>query len=307
MYVGLTDWAWYQFLAARSPGEVNFWRPSSKQAFSALAPGELFLFKLHAPRRAIVGGGFFVKYTRLPVSLAWMAFGPDNGEPDREALGQAVLSYRKTSGVGPEPDPEIGNIVLTQPFFFEPSDWIPEPPDWNPATQQGKRYDTASTAGSWLWAEVADRLTRMGLEPFQDATPDGAPADHVRAWALRRLGQGGFRVLVTDAYRRQCAVTGEHTLPVLEAAHIRPVAREGSHEVRNGLLLRADLHILFDRGYVTLDEDYRFVVSPRLEAEYHNGRDYYARTGHRILLPAAVADHPAPELLAWHRQHVFVA
>ena len=71
--------------------------------------------------------------------------------------------------------------------------------------------------------------------------------------------------------------------------------------------MRADLHILFDRGYVTVDEDYRFVVSPRLEAEYHNGRDYYARTGHRILLPDAAAQHPSPELLAWHREHVFVA
>jgi putative restriction endonuclease len=37
-----------------------------------------------------------------------------------------------------------------------------------------------------------------------------------------RLGQGAFRLLVTDAYQRRCAVTGERTLPVLDAAHIRP-------------------------------------------------------------------------------------
>lgn len=307
MYVGLTDWDWYQFLAAREPAEVNFWRPSGRQAFAALAPGEVFLFKLHAPRRAIVGGGFFVKFTRLPVSLAWMAFGEDNGVPDRDTLREAILSYRGNSGTEADHDPEIGNIVLTQPFFFPQEAWIPEPPDW-PAqgAQRGKRYGSESASGARLWAEVAQRLA--GLEPFQgDAGLGGTPAERVRGWALRRLGQGGFRVLVTDAYGRRCAVTGEHTLPVLEAAHIRPVAKAGSHDVRNGLLLRADLHILFDRGYVTFDEDHRFVVSPQLEADYHNGRDYYARTGQRLLLPGSPADHPAPELLEWHRQHVFVA
>lgn len=42
-----------------------------------------------------------------------------------------------------------------------------------------------------------------------------------------RLGQGAFRVLVTDVYGRKCAVTGERTLPALEAAHIRPYAEGG--------------------------------------------------------------------------------
>lgn len=65
---------------------------------------------------------------------------------------------------------------------------------------------------------------------------------------LPRLGQGTFRIVVTDAYERQCAVTGERTLPVLEAAHVRPYGRSGPHDPRNGLLLRSDLHTLFDRG-----------------------------------------------------------
>ena len=59
-----------------------------------------------------------------------------------------------------------------------------------------------------------------------------------------RLGQGSFRVLVTDAYGRQCAATGERTLPVLQAAHIHPYAVGGPHRVDNGLLLRSDLHTL---------------------------------------------------------------
>lgn len=307
MYVGLTDWDWFSFLAARRPEEVNFWRPTGRQAFGALSPGELFLFKLHAPRRSIVGGGIFVKFARLPVSLAWMAFGANNGVANRETLRDAIRRYRATSpDDGSDHDPEIGNIVLASPFFFPREAWIPEPPDWPvQGTQRGKRYDSASLAGAWLWAQVRERLA--AFEEFQEPIQAGIPVERVRAWALRRIGQGTFQVLVTDAYDRRCAVTGEHTLPVLEAAHIRPVAAAGPHDVRNGMLLRADVHILFDRGYLTLDEDYRLVVSPRLQAEYHNGRDYYARMGHQIFLPAADADRPAPDLLDWHRTHVFVA
>ncbi|WP_162470581.1 HNH endonuclease [Desulfosporosinus orientis] len=61
--------------------------------------------------------------------------------------------------------------------------------------------------------------------------------------------------MVTEAYYRRCAITGEKTLPVLEAAHIKPYSLEGSHETNNGLLLRKDLHTLFDRGYITITED----------------------------------------------------
>jgi putative restriction endonuclease len=84
----------------------------------------------------------------------------------------------------------------------------------------------------------------------------------------RRLGQGTFRAAVTDAYDRACAVTQEHSLPVLEAAHIRPYSEGGEHVLNNGLLLRSDLHRLFDRGYVGVDRDQRLMVSDRLRADW---------------------------------------
>jgi len=62
-----------------------------------------------------------------------------------------------------------------------------------------------------------------------------------------------FRVIVTDAYDRRCAMTGERTLPVLEAAHIKPYGSGDPHALENGLLLRSDLHILFDQDYITVD------------------------------------------------------
>jgi putative restriction endonuclease len=100
-------------------------------------------------------------------------------------------------------------------------------------------------------------------------------------------------------------VTREHSLPVLEAAHIRPYGAEGEHSVANGLLLRADVHRLFDTGYVTVMPDRRFVVSRRLADEWENGKAYYAMEGREIAVPARVADRPDPELLRWHNEHVF--
>ena len=71
LYVGITDYEWFQFLAA-SPRieEVNFWQPGGRTNFRAVRPGELFLFKLHAPRNFIVGGGVFTRAEILPTSIA---------------------------------------------------------------------------------------------------------------------------------------------------------------------------------------------------------------------------------------------
>jgi putative restriction endonuclease len=120
-----------------------------------------------------------------------------------------------------------------------------------------------------------------------------------------RLGQGSFRIAVTKAYDEACAVTREHSLPALEAAHVRPYADGGAHALPNGLLLRADIHRLYDAGYVTVTPDYRFRVSGDLSDDFHNGREYERFAGRAITVPRAPADRPNPELLEWHATGVF--
>lgn len=72
----------------------------------------------------------------------------------------------------------------------------------------------------------------------------------------------------------------------MEAAHIRPYADGGVHEAKNGLLLRRDIHSLFDAGYVTVTPDLRFEVSRRIKEEFDNGKHYYALHGHKIDAPS---------------------
>jgi putative restriction endonuclease len=109
---------------------------------------------------------------------------------------------------------------------------------------------------------------------------------------------------VTDIYARRCAVTGERTLPVLEAAHIKPYGRSGPHDPRNGLLLRSDIHTLFDQGYVTVTPERNFEVSRRIKEEFENGWDYYRLQG-PIRTPKPVGWAPAAEFLEWHANNIF--
>ena len=94
-------------------------------------------------------------------------------------------------------------------------------------------------------------------------------------------------------------------MPALEAAHIRPYSDGGEHEASNGLLLRRDIHSLFDSGYVTVTPDLRFQVSRRIREEFANGRHYYALHGQRIVVPDNLGRRPDPVSLSWHNVNRF--
>jgi len=78
-------------------------------------------------------------------------------------------------------------------------------------------------------------------------------------------------------------------------------------QVDNGLLLRSDLHRLFDRGYLTVTKDHHIEVSRRIHEESDNGREYYLLHGRRLRKPARPDYEPAPENLEWHNEHIFLA
>jgi putative restriction endonuclease len=304
IWVGVTDEQWFDRLSLLKPDEVNFWQPSGGRKFAALASGEPFLFKLHSPKNFIVGGGHFVRHSPLPASLAWDAFGEKNGVGSYRELLSRVRHYRRQDD---SVDPVIGCNVLAEPFFLPPAKWIPVPASWAPNIVQGKTYDSTTTEGAALWRAVRQALAHDAVadsaKELLEIEGDRFGSEYL---ARSRLGQGAFRVLVIDAYQRRCAVTGEKTLPVLEAAHIRPYASQGPHRVSNGILLRSDLHKLFDVGYVTVTPDLKLEVSPRLREEWHNGREYYAHHGEQLnFMPADPGNRPSAEFLRWHNEEVF--
>ena len=96
------------------------------------------------------------------------------------------------------------------------------------------------------------------------------------------------------------------TLPVLEAAHIKDYSQSGPHRTNNGLLLRADIHRLFDDGYVTIDPDFNFLVSKRVKEQFENGKEYYRFDGKKLQnLPESLNDLPSEEFIKWHNEQRF--
>jgi putative restriction endonuclease len=217
---------------------------------------------------------------------------------------QRVERYRREP-LDPRGQYTIGCIILQEPFFFAEGDWLPAPADFRPQTVQGKTYDLSTPAGRDLWQRVLARMRRVPEPTVSEPSRPEIPLDGRERPVRQRLGQGAFRVLVTDVYEHRGAVTGEKALPVLQAAHIRPVTQEGPHRVDNGLLLRSDIHALFDEGYVTVMPDPRFLVSQRLKTDFDNGEPYYPLSGKRIWLPGREEDQPGREFLEWHADAVY--
>lgn len=305
LFVAVTDYDWFQLHATKPlVEEVNFWRPSGTAQFKALSIGEPLLFKLHAPRNYIAGGGFFTKFVQLPLRLAWDAFGEGNGVRTLAEARTRIAQYRREP-IGVTEDPRIGCIILCEPFFFPQDQWIPVPADFALNIVSGKTYSTDEESGRALWAQVRDRLRISAAADISPAAATIAAIEGPRYGnpvpVRPRLGQGAFRIVVTDAYERRCAVTGERTLPVLQAAHIRPYSEGGPHDPANGLLLRSDLHTLFDLGYLTVDPDERrLLVSQRIRQEFDNGRHYYALHGSEIRSPIDPAALPSRDNLLYH-------
>ena len=325
VYIANTDYDWYchlSGLAAQHGGldEVNFWRPSGKQVVGYLSFGDPFVFKLKKVHgHAVVGFGLWVAFARLPVQEAWDTFAEKNGAPTLEAVWRRVAQYVKGLPLVPyRPHHPIGCDLLASPIFFPEDAWIRGPADWSDNTVTGRGYDLTRGEGYRIWQACLERaavlsphLPTIGdLAERSQPSPFGNTDPALRYGAEQtirpRLGQGTFRYAVQHAYGK-CAVTHEHSLPALEASHIVPYAAGGRHELPNGLLLRADIHRLFDRGYVTVTPDYRFRVSPRLAQEFHNGKVYYQLRDADLWLPEQEQDCPDPEYLERHNDTVFLA
>lgn len=305
-YVGVTDGRWYRFLAARPElAEVNFWRPGGRHAFRALQPGEPFFFKSHYPHNRIVGGGFFSGFVPMRVSDAWELLGPGNGAASLAEMRAQISRYHP---IALGEDPEIGCVFIRDPRFFPDDATASAPPGFAANIVQGKGYDLRDSALETYFGELLQRVIGVAVElDFAEPWHRPGPVFGDPRLAPYRLGQQAFKAVVMDAYHRRCAITSTHIPPVLQAAHVRPVTEGGEHRLDNGLLLRSDVHTMFDRGYLGVDPRYRLVVSPRLREEFGNGDQFYAKAGQVIDLPARRADRPHREFLEWHLDEVFKA
>ena len=281
---------------------VNYWRPG-KTGFSAIPVGQPVFLRLRHPANVIAGFGFYSETVELPLGITWELFGPRNGAPTQERFESLIRKYRASE----EMYRPLISILLSNVSFL-PLGWrIPwgEAEGWSRNIVALKAYDLSTEPGNRL-LELMDLVGEMRPafleERFQ--MPDGDSRLRHETEVVLREGQAVFRARLLNSYRC-CAVSGEHSLPVLDAAHITPYLGPASNHPQNGLVLRTDIHRLFDAGYVTVTPSLNFLVSPNLRKDFANGEAYYAMQGRRLHLPPDRAHQPSAEALEWHLESRF--
>jgi len=304
MYLGNTDNDWFDFLASmEGVDEVNFWKPSVGN-FRAIREGERFAFRLKSPRNKVGGFGTFVKSSLLPIQWAWEAFGVKNGVPSLSALVEAISRYRTAEVV--TPSTFIVCRVLVEPVFLPPRLWLDVPASWSGSIMQGKVFDSQADEGAQLMQALDDSAAGLGFSGLRGLSEIEQQRYGEPLLVAPRLGQGAFRVAITELYQRRCALTEGKVLPALDAAHIRPYGEGGTHTKSNGILFRKDIHSVFDAGYATIDSDYHFVVSNKVREVFDNGNEYRRLHGVKMRLPDSALDWPDKEALRWHNDHRYL-
>jgi len=164
----------------------------------------------------------------------------------------------------------------------------------NDSVTTKSKMRTRSFSGNVLQKELENAEKIVENEgDFDFINEPDARARISRAIVLRR-GQGAFRRALIEAYEGTCAVTGCTALDVLEAAHIVPYRGEHTNRVDNGLLLRADIHTLFDLGHLWIEEGNIHLVAHLLDTEYGK------LNNRKLRLPRKKADSPSADALAHH-------
>jgi hypothetical protein len=169
--------------------------------------------------------------------------------------------------------------------------------DLRKADKRFEVFQVEVSANEAAWAEASSQAASQ--ERRAPITSDHDARVRVLYGIALREGQGEFKALLLAAYDNRCAVTGCAVKEILEAAHIRPFRGDYTNRTDNGLLLRADVHTLFDRGMLWVDAANRVQIDDRLAAS-----EYGSLRGQPLRLPRAVHDHPHPEHLAYHRVDV---
>jgi putative restriction endonuclease len=312
-YIANTDRAWFDFLRSMAVNdvvdEVNFWLPKAITPLKRMSPGEPVFFRLKKPDYAIAGYGFFAHFALVDLHTAWSTFTWKNGDPDKRRFFERIGGYRGIDLLNQSaPISPVGCTILRDATFWPEHRWISwhESEGWANSIVQGTTERDPVRAARLLASIGAD----------SHSVPDDLVAQFKlievdeRTVALREVtnrdGQGVFRLRLLGAYDGQCAITGEHTEPVLDAAHIQPYLGPRSNHVQNGLLLTKEFHALYDAGYVTVTPDHKVLVSERLRTDWHNGKRYYPYDGKPIVhLPTNPSNRPSQEALAWHMKHRF--
>jgi hypothetical protein len=204
---------------------------------------------------------------------------------EKPAAGQKALREGVPIGVmiqtKPKPGVEYRVLGLGQVINWDAGYFIIE--SFNSARVPKTQPDAAM---DWVAAEI---------EPALSPPEQGKREWQIRQ-VLRRRGQGKFRASLINTYGGRCAISDCDAVDALEAGHVAPYSESVNNAISNGLLLRADLHSLFDLGLLGIHPvEMTVLLSPKLAAT-----SYASLNGKKIRLPQNAAEHPNADALRDH-------
>lgn len=229
--------------------------------------------------------GWSEDFSDAPVIVAFNAYGVTgrvNGKVDRKMMGgdaaarasdsqqfkQDLIDQACASGLAVGQNQHGEYVVAMQPHRF--LDYLNgEKPLWH-TFDQAHLVDATSP----LWMVTLVQQAKAALDDGEIFDPLSVEDSRRRIARsiVARQGQGGFRDGLMDIYEGRCAVTGYDVPEALEAAHIIPYSGADTNHLANGLLLRADVHTLFDFDLLTVDPETLTVVLAQslMDTEYRD-------------------------------------
>ena len=296
--VAPTDLDWFQQLRTDGvKGDViNFWTPTPWN-ISRLQVNDKLYFMLKSPIRKIGGFGKFVEYKNMRASEAWRKYGRDNGVENLSQLISRTDKYKaKHTKKNLIPDPIIGCILLKDPEFYDND---------NLKTDKSEGIDFPKQVVKIKYFRKREKKVQNEKEREIEVKKafelvDSSKSKRKQLIQKERKGQAAFRRDILKIYNNSCAITEIKQKEVLEAAHIQGYVNEESNNVQNGICLRVDIHKLFDNGLISINNDYRVVVSSMLKST-----EYERIDGKKIKLPNNKMHYPSANALENHNKQVF--
>lgn len=287
----LTTRQGFDELARIRPQRIAFWqhRPECPHE---IEPGERWYF-VDKQTRDVVGFAIFCGWEKTTVESVFSRFGGACGYPTRSAL---VAAIRRLKDAFDEED-EIGNVILTD--FAELTVPLNLKQKFGLEMYQSRfRY---LRQGDLIAAYLGGMDLALGASQSFVLRNEGE-AKKSASMRKTRYGQSVFRRLMLEAYGEVCVFTGPALVETLEAAHIQPYVDPESNHICNGLVVRADVHNLFDLGLITIDAGGLIELAPNLKGR---SGELDALAGTEARLNNSRGIQPSREALDFRNRYIF--
>lgn len=280
--IAVTDKSWYEYQKEHDfIDNINFWTPTVwKVAFD---PGDIIVFKLKGTIDDIGGYGSFVEYKHQTLEQSWKEFGQRNGYDTKEEFVMAL-----TKGKGPS-STICGCLVLENVVYFDQPEKL-------------SKYGLSFNSHIVKYRKEYSPFPSFGQQSVVASQPvfqlvTQSKKQKTKQKVTLRVGQGQFHRDISVAYGHKCCITGETAPELLQAAHIQDYINKDSNHVQNGLLLRMDIHKLFDSGLLYIDENYKVHVSSLVKST-----NYTDLNNQKISRPTNPSEWPSIDALKFKKE-----